>query len=265
LKISIEIKDFSGFIIPLSIQTLLENCFKHNIISEEKPLTVKLWRDNDFIVVQNNLQKRRVIQDSNGIGLETICKRYDYLSQHPMEIVQDENYFTVDGINYFPILHQLVSSELDCDRMDYLLRDSYFCGVSYGSYDLDWLLNNVDYEDIETIKNFPKNFPFNNAAICWEGQLQPKESGLFRFNLYYAGYTKVFVDDSLVVKERWRTAWNPNSYKFSVQLDKNKRHKLRIEWQPDGGVSYVGLKALSPVPDNEQIALAEGNHSHVYP
>jgi HD superfamily phosphohydrolase len=37
-----------------------------------------------------------------------------------------------------------VSSELDCDRMDYLLRDSYFCGVSYGSYDLDWLLDNLE-------------------------------------------------------------------------------------------------------------------------
>lgn len=53
-------------------------------------------------------------------------------------------YFTVEGLNYFPILHQLVSSELDCDRMDYLLRDSYFCGVSYGSYDLDWLLDNLE-------------------------------------------------------------------------------------------------------------------------
>lgn len=55
----------------------------------------------------------------------------------------DLAYFTIDGINYFPILHQLVSSELDCDRMDYLLRDSYFCGVSYGSYDLDWLIDNL--------------------------------------------------------------------------------------------------------------------------
>lgn len=53
-------------------------------------------------------------------------------------------YFTIDGIDYFIILHQLVSSELDCDRMDYLLRDSYFCGVSYGSYDLDWLLDNLE-------------------------------------------------------------------------------------------------------------------------
>lgn len=52
-------------------------------------------------------------------------------------------YFTLEGKNYFPLLHQLVSSELDCDRMDYLLRDSYFCGVSYGHYDLDWLLDNL--------------------------------------------------------------------------------------------------------------------------
>lgn len=56
----------------------------------------------------------------------------------------DASYFTVEGINYFPILSQLVSSELDCDRMDYLLRDSYFCGVSYGSYDLDWMLDNLE-------------------------------------------------------------------------------------------------------------------------
>ncbi|PIK13833.1 HD domain-containing protein [Halobacteriovorax sp. JY17] len=56
----------------------------------------------------------------------------------------ESSYFTIDGIDYFGILHQLVSSELDCDRMDYLLRDSYFCGVSYGSYDLDWLLDNLE-------------------------------------------------------------------------------------------------------------------------
>ena len=56
---------------------------------------------------------------------------------------KNSDYFTLEGINYFPILHQLVSSEMDCDRMDYLLRDSYFCGVSYGSFDLDWLLDNL--------------------------------------------------------------------------------------------------------------------------
>ena len=58
-------------------------------------------------------------------------------------------YFTIEGKNYFPVLHQLVSSELDCDRMDYLLRDSYFCGVSYGNYDLDWILDNLQLCEID--------------------------------------------------------------------------------------------------------------------
>lgn len=53
------------------------------------------------------------------------------------------DYFIINGINYFPLLHQLVSSEMDCDRMDYLLRDSYFCGVSYGKFDLDWIIDNL--------------------------------------------------------------------------------------------------------------------------
>ncbi len=56
---------------------------------------------------------------------------------------KNPDYFTVNGINYFPLLHQLVSSEMDCDRMDYLLRDSYFCGVSYGKFDLDWIIDNL--------------------------------------------------------------------------------------------------------------------------
>ncbi len=58
-------------------------------------------------------------------------------------VCHDDAYFTVKGTNYFPLLHQLVSSEMDCDRMDYLLRDSYFCGVSYGKFDLDWIIDNL--------------------------------------------------------------------------------------------------------------------------
>ncbi|MBD66446.1 MAG: hydrolase [Halobacteriovoraceae bacterium] len=57
----------------------------------------------------------------------------------------NSEYFTLNGVNFFPLLHQLVSSEMDCDRMDYLLRDSYFCGVSYGKFDLDWIIDNLQY------------------------------------------------------------------------------------------------------------------------
>jgi len=56
-----------------------------------------------------------------------------------------EGAFVHGGVDYAPLLAQMVSSELDADRMDYLLRDSKFSGVSYGSYDLEWLLRNLGH------------------------------------------------------------------------------------------------------------------------
>jgi len=51
--------------------------------------------------------------------------------------------FQVGARELAPILRQLVSGELDADRMDYLLRDSFFTGVKYGQYDLDWMVQNL--------------------------------------------------------------------------------------------------------------------------
>jgi HD superfamily phosphohydrolase len=89
------------------------------------------------------------IADSSFAGsFKRVEEQYGVTRKHIADLIRgktdDQSYYEIDGINYFPILHQLVSSELDCDRMDYLLRDSYFCGVSYGSYDLDWLLDNLE-------------------------------------------------------------------------------------------------------------------------
>lgn len=114
----------------------------------------------------------------------------------------------------------------------------------------------IDYEDLVTIRNFPAEFPQNEAYATWEGDLEPTESGLHHFKLHYAGYTKVFVDGKEVIPERWRTAWNPNDYKIALDLKKGKRYPIRIEWLPDGGVSYLGLKVLTPLPQEEQNRLA---------
>ncbi|MCU4174279.1 DUF5110 domain-containing protein [Marinilabiliaceae bacterium N1Y90] len=114
----------------------------------------------------------------------------------------------------------------------------------------------IDYEHLESIKNFPANFPFNNSRITWEGEIEAPESGIYHFKLYYAGYTSVEVDGKEVVEERWRTAWNPNTYKFTVQLEKGKRVPIKLDWKPDGGISYIGLKAFSPRSDKEQGKLA---------
>jgi HD superfamily phosphohydrolase len=51
--------------------------------------------------------------------------------------------FVAGGLDYGPLLRQIVSGELDADRMDYLLRDSLFTGVTYGRYDLDWIVENL--------------------------------------------------------------------------------------------------------------------------
>lgn len=51
--------------------------------------------------------------------------------------------FVAGGLDWWPLLRSLVSGELDADRMDYLLRDSFFTGVNYGRYDFEWLVSNV--------------------------------------------------------------------------------------------------------------------------
>jgi alpha-D-xyloside xylohydrolase len=110
----------------------------------------------------------------------------------------------------------------------------------------------LDYENLTTVRDFPKGFPMGLSRIVWSGTIEPEETGLFPFKLYYAGYTKLYIDNELVVPERWRTAWNPNTYKFARSLEKGRKYSIRLDWKPDGGVSYIGLKALSPRPRSEQ-------------
>lgn len=114
----------------------------------------------------------------------------------------------------------------------------------------------LDYQFIPLLKNFPEDFKLNNSKVVWSGEIEAPESGLYHFMLHYAGYTKVFINDEPVVEERWRTAWNPNYYKFEYNLQEGKRVPIRIEWEPDGDVSYIALKALSPVAESEQNKLS---------
>ena len=114
----------------------------------------------------------------------------------------------------------------------------------------------VDYENLKTIKNLPADFPKPSASATWEGEIEAKETGTYHFKLHYAGYTKVFVNNEEIIPERWRAAWNPNDYKATADLEKGKRYPIRIEWLPDGDVSYIGLKVLSPLPEEERERLA---------
>ncbi|MBE8163509.1 MAG: HD domain-containing protein [Bdellovibrionaceae bacterium] len=59
------------------------------------------------------------------------------------------DFFIYEGIDYRPILSQLVSSELDMDRMDYLQRDAYYCGTKYGEFEFEWILNRLTWHQHE--------------------------------------------------------------------------------------------------------------------
>jgi alpha-D-xyloside xylohydrolase len=127
---------------------------------------------------------------------------------------------------------------------------------TYESQALDWprLVRREDslhFENIKTVRNLPENFPLKGADVTYEGAIEAPHDGTYQFNLYYAGYVKVYLNDELVVPERWRTSWNPNSYKFTFGLKAGKRVPLRIEWKPDGGRSYFGLRVQTPQEEDE--------------
>ncbi|WP_229238832.1 sensor histidine kinase [Dyadobacter sp. Leaf189] len=89
-------EDQKGLLPPLSLQLLLENAIKHNIASTENPLRIDIYLENEFLVVKNNLQlKSRITEESTGIGLSNISKRYELLSQQPVSVRNGEGYFVV--------------------------------------------------------------------------------------------------------------------------------------------------------------------------
>lgn len=106
------------------------------------------------------------------------------------------------------------------------------------------------------IQNLPKGFALNGSKVVYEGYVEAPTSSFYQFILYYAGYMKVYIDGKLVVPERWRTAWNPNSFKFETPIKKGIKTPIRIEWQPDGDVSYCGLRVASPRSEAEKNQLS---------
>jgi len=137
---------------------------------------------------------------------------------------------------------------------------------TYTAPDQETLVRREDslyFENLKSAKNLP-DFQLGKAKVTYEGQIIPKESGEYRFCHYYSGYQKIYIDEQNVYTEDvmgtgkvgdqtiWRTAWNPNARKFSVKLEAGRPYKFRLEWTPDGGEAYCGLRALVPVSAEQQ-------------
>ena len=92
---SIEKQHLNHFILPLSMQILIENAVKHNITSKTKPLKVELTSEDDHIVVRNVLQKKDQQYNSTKMGLENIKSRYSLLANKEIVVDESDGYFTV--------------------------------------------------------------------------------------------------------------------------------------------------------------------------
>jgi len=82
-------------IVPLSLQILMENAIKHNIVSSDKPLKIEVTAVNGRLVVSNNLQRKNQVNESTGIGLDNIRNRYKLLGNSEVEVTENGSSFTV--------------------------------------------------------------------------------------------------------------------------------------------------------------------------
>ncbi|MEL6389612.1 MAG: histidine kinase [Bacteroidota bacterium] len=84
-------------ILPLSLQLLIENAVKHNIVSRNQPLHIKIDVDqpSQTLIVKNNLQRKLESVSSTGIGLKNIKQRFSYFTDRPIEIFETRSAFSV--------------------------------------------------------------------------------------------------------------------------------------------------------------------------
>ncbi|MFP2996681.1 2TM domain-containing protein [Spongiivirga sp. MCCC 1A20706] len=82
-------------VVPLSLQLLLENAVKHNMVTPSKKLHIKIFERDGVLIVQNNLQPKQVVKKSSGVGLQNIKQRYGLLTDREVKINQTARDFAV--------------------------------------------------------------------------------------------------------------------------------------------------------------------------
>jgi sensor histidine kinase YesM len=102
LSIDIDQRYYPTFIPPFTLQLLVENCIKHNVVSLERPLRIRVYSDRGAIAVENQLQPRKTREASTGMGLENINQRYTHLLDRHIDILPRYASFTVK----LPIIYE---------------------------------------------------------------------------------------------------------------------------------------------------------------
>ena len=92
-------------IVPLSLQLLLENAVKHNVVSPSKPLKIRMYEEGGYLIVENNINPKEAIGKSTKVGLRNIADRYGLITTKRVVIENDNKTFKVS----LPLLTQMNS------------------------------------------------------------------------------------------------------------------------------------------------------------
>ena len=82
-------------VLPLSLQLLIENAIKHNVISKERPLSITIKTNKGHLHVENNLQLKNQVMNSTKLGLHNIRKRYRFFTDSTVVVMESDKLFAV--------------------------------------------------------------------------------------------------------------------------------------------------------------------------
>ncbi|MDT0689060.1 2TM domain-containing protein [Salegentibacter sp. F188] len=114
-----EISTPEAKVVPLSLQLLLENTIKHNVVSEAKPLRIKIYEANGYLVIENNFQKKEVLHQRKGVGLQNIVDRYGIVTRRKVFIEKNQEIFRVK----LPVLTKQIAI---METQDFKEEKAYF-------------------------------------------------------------------------------------------------------------------------------------------
>lgn len=161
------IQNTEAKVVPLSLQLLLENTIKHNRVSGDSPLVIKIYEEAGNLVVENNLQPKEILKKGSGVGLNNIMERYSLVTNRKVKIEKTRNKFIVR----IPLLTKLKVMEV-ASTPGQFENDSYLRAKEQVKKEREFYKNLISYSFVipalAIFNYFSSNFPWVIfPAIGW--------------------------------------------------------------------------------------------------